>query len=290
MACERGSLVSASDGLPARCVGPWSKDKFFYIGRYLEIVSRAMRRKFPHINYLDLFSGPGKCVFDDGSGEHLGSPLLALSLEYKFSTYHFVEADHQALTALKTRVSRAGGNLPVEYYEGDANEVTPRLAEKISPGSLNIAVIDPTGLHFSFDSLRVLTQGRRVDLIYLFPEGMDINRNKGRYAEEDESNLDRVLGVTHWRDRVASHAVKSEPNAVDLWEWDKLNLPIVEVFREQLHTLKYVDVKIASKVVVRNRQNAPLYHLVFASKSPLGNEFWEKIQKVGPTGQKKFDF
>lgn len=39
-------IKNASDGLPVRCVGLWAKDKYFYLGRYFEIFTAAMRKRF----------------------------------------------------------------------------------------------------------------------------------------------------------------------------------------------------------------------------------------------------
>jgi hypothetical protein len=68
-------------------------------------------------------------------------------------------------------------------------------------------------------------------------------------------------------------------------EWEKLGRPIVEVLREQLTGLGYVDVKLGAEVMVRNTKNVPLYYIAFASKSKLGNKFWGAIKKCDPRGQ-----
>ena len=118
MPCERGSLVQASDGLPARCVGPWSRDKLYYIREYLKLFSRAMRNTFPSRAYIDLFAGPGRCVLDDDSGEIEGSPLVALGIPDKFTEYHFAELDDVAMTTLKERVTRSALPSMAKYYSG----------------------------------------------------------------------------------------------------------------------------------------------------------------------------
>ena len=59
MPCERGTLVVAADGLPARCVGPWSGDKLHYVRGYLELFSRAMHAVFPVRHYVGSLRWPG---------------------------------------------------------------------------------------------------------------------------------------------------------------------------------------------------------------------------------------
>jgi len=288
MPCERGTLVPASDGLPARCVGPWSADKLYYVRRYLEVFSVAMRKKFPSRAYIDLFSGPGRCVVDDDSTELAGSPLVALGILHQFTEYHFVEADNRAMAALKQRVAISTPGARVKYYPGDANDFVRELARNLPASSLNVAVIDPTGLDFRFESLRLLTEGRKIDLIYLFPEFMDVKRNLDTYLGQSRSPLDEVLGTSEWRSRVMAR--KGILQLPEEEHWEKYGRPIVELFREQLEKLDYVDVRLGSEIVVRNRRNVPLYYLVFASKHELGHKFWDAIQRVSSTGQKSLGF
>lgn len=284
MACERGALVNAADGVPARCVGPWSADKLYYVARYLDLFSRAMYKQFPVRHYLDLFAGPGRCVFDDGSGEIEGSPLVALGLVHPFTQYHFVDADPKAVVALRQRVERLGWREPdVQFYAEDANDSVNRLAGAVPPAALSVAVIDPTGLHFRFDSLRVLTHGRRMDLIYLFPEGMAAKRNLQTFLDQDHSPLDDVLGTREWRTTVAPR-LRRELTAEA--HWDQVGHPLVSTLQRQLVGLGYESIHLGSEIIaVRNRTNVPLYYLVFASKHVRGHEFWHAISSHDPTGQ-----
>ncbi|MFQ5852199.1 MAG: three-Cys-motif partner protein TcmP [Candidatus Binatia bacterium] len=284
MGCQRGHLVQASDGLPARCVGPWSRHKLFYVRGYLDLVSRAMRRTFRDRHYLDLFAGPGRCVVDDGSGEIDGSPLIPFSLPIAFTAYHFAEADSEALAALKARIQRAYPTAQVTYHEGDSNHLIEELRNVVPSSSLNVALVDPTGLHLQFESLSRLTRGRRMDLIYLFPEGMAVKRNIEQFLGQQSSPLDDVLGTTQWRTRFGKRLPVSKDAEA---EWERTGRPIVEVFRNQLTSISYKDVRIGSEIVVRNRNNVPLYYLVFASKHRLGHRLWDALQRIDPTGQIK---
>ena len=267
MPCERTTLVPSSDGLAGRCVGPWSRDKLFYIRAYLELFSEAMKNKFPESAYIDLFAGPGHCVLDDDSGSIDGSPLVALSVPVRFSAYYFVEHNLDAMAALQTRVSRIAPEARVKYYPRDANVVISDLVKDLPRSSLDVAVVDQTGLHFRFESLQVLTQNRKVDLIYLFPEGMDIKRNLERYLDQCDSPLDKALGTGEWRFRTLAQALKSELPEEEHWE--QIGHPIVEVFRKQLHSIGYVEV---TRVGDRRTQSAeyPIVLSGFCIEAPIG--------------------
>jgi three-Cys-motif partner protein len=279
---EQDPLVLARDGLLARAVGVWSIEKLYHIRRYLDLFTKSMRNKFPHRIYVDLFAGPGRCVIDNGSSEELdGSPLIALKLKTPFTEHHLVELDRRAAEALRARVEREAPGRTVVYYEQDANAAALAIADRIPLRSLSVTVIDPTGLHLDFPTLRRLTEGRKMDLIYLFPEGMCVKRNLTKFMKQKQSPLDRILGTDRWRDRVQL------PEGPDpLRRWEAAVRPLVELLQEQIHGLGYEDVHGGSSVVeIRNKKNVPLYYLVFASKHPLGHKFWEKIGERHADGQ-----
>ena len=280
---QEDPLVPARDGFLARSVKPHSIEKLYYIRRYLEIFTKSMRTKFSHRVYVDLFAGPGRCVINDGSGEEFdGSPLLALKMQNPFTEHHFVELDSRAAEALRSRrrTEAPGGN--VVFYEEDANAAARTIADRIPSNSLSLAVIDPTGLHFSFQNLAYLTNGRRMDIIYLFPEGMCVNRNLTKFLKQPRSPLDDILGTNQWRD-----CVKIPSGADATQRWEIAGRPILELFQDQLRGLGYPHVHSGSSAVeIRNRKNVPLYYLVFASKHPLGHELFEKISSIHPDGQR----
>jgi three-Cys-motif partner protein len=254
------------------------------VARYLTLFSQAMHKRFPVRHYLDLFAGPGRCVLDDGSGEIEGSPLVALSLAHRFTRYHFVDVDSTAVLALRQRVARLGWReSDVQIYQEDANAVVTRLARSIPSGALSVALIDPTGLDLTFDSLRVLTRGRRMDLIYVFPEGMAAKRNLQKFLRQEHSTLDAVLGDSRWRETVRPYLRHDlSPQA----HWDQIGRPLVEKLREQLTRLGYQNIHLGSEIIaVRNRNDVPLYYLVFASKHALGHRFWHAISSYDPAGQ-----
>jgi len=281
MPCKRGTLVQAADMLPARCVGRWSGDKLYYVRAYLELFSRAMHKKFPVRHYIDLFAGPGRCRFDDDSGEIDGSPLVALSLSQPFTKYHFVEANPNALDALKRRVSARAAHVDVTFYGADANKAIDSLRDAIPQKALTVVVIDPTGLHLHFESLRRLVSARRMDLIYLFPEGMAAKRNIAKFLKQDRSALDDTLGSRAWRRRVPTAAVLAR-----LDQLEALHRPLVELLRSQLGTLGYQNVSLGEEILIRSvSRNLPLYYLVFASKDRLGHTFWNMIRKTDAAGQ-----
>jgi hypothetical protein len=65
---------SPVDSIPARVVGDWSEDKHYYLGHFIEIFSTGMHKKWPSRAYIDLFAGPGVCMFRKTGRITDGSP------------------------------------------------------------------------------------------------------------------------------------------------------------------------------------------------------------------------
>jgi len=85
------------DGLLMRTSGPWAAEKLDYLKRYIEIFETSMHKKWARRNFVDLFSGPGKCRTDSGK-IFLGSPLLALTTAHPFTDYFFADIDRPSIS------------------------------------------------------------------------------------------------------------------------------------------------------------------------------------------------
>ncbi|MGB8658652.1 MAG: three-Cys-motif partner protein TcmP [Candidatus Zixiibacteriota bacterium] len=266
------SLKKASDGLPFRCVGAWSEAKHYYLKRYIETFTTSMRKKWHgQLYYIDLFTGPGKCMARETEREIDGSPLIALNTLYPFARYFFVDLNDEVLNTLSERCKNHPNLKRVKLIRSDCNLVIDDIITDIPPRSLSLAFIDPTGLHFKFPTLQKLAQ-RRVDLIITFPIDMAIKRNINKFLSEPHCPLDDVIGDTGWRQFSTGRE-------------------IIEYYRKKLTSLDYQDVKLGEEIPIRSiNKNLPLYCLLFASKHPLGHQFWQDISKIEHTGQRRFDF
>jgi three-Cys-motif partner protein len=250
----------AADGLLARSVGLWSKEKFRVVGNYMGIFTGSMKGKWKGLTYVDLFAGPGLCVIE-GTGEELrGSPLLALDTKKPFDTVLCVEQDGQARDALDRRIRRHERGNTAEVLPGDCNEIIGQVISKMPRGFLSLVFVDPEGVsRLDADTMRALADQRLfVDLIVLFPQGMSVNRNRWQWVGAvDDTPLDRVLGGREWR---------TNPT------------PEVAQFMGLLRDVGFTFVQSAGRAF-RNRRGAQLYYLVFASKSVTAVNFWEKISR-----------
>jgi three-Cys-motif partner protein len=262
------------DGLPVQCVGPWAQEKHDYLRRYIEATTgprakflvQARGRPAGGAAFVDLFSGPGMARVRTTGTIIDGSPLIAAKhTTQRFSKLIFVDLAPENCQALEQRVNAAGRSAKIIH--GDCNDKIGEVISEIPPHGLNIALVDPYGLiPLSFETLRRLASVKRMDLVIHFPT-MDIKRNFDRA----ETYIRHFLGTAKWKS-----TIKEAQQAVLL----------IDILREQLATLFSYEKEKVRSLPIKNEQGGVLYHLVFATKDPLGNKMWESIARTDAKGQK----
>jgi three-Cys-motif partner protein len=274
--CDR---VSQDDGLPCRDVGAWTEDKLFYWNRYIEITTTAMVGN-PHwrgIVYVDLFGGPGICKIRESGKRIPGSPLLAAWAPKSFDRILVCEKKQTLVDACRQRLAAQDVSDRAKVFAGDCNEVIGEIVAEIPDRSLTLAFVDPEGLHVYFDTLRQLTEDRRVDLLVLFADRMDILRNvESTYFAQRNSKLDRFLGPDNkWRELWKQLPNHNPQSVCELF---------ADVYKGNLQ--KQLGYQVFSQSIMKSSRS-PLYRLIYACKHSRGAEFWRKITKMDRGGQKK---
>lgn len=274
-------VESPFDKLPARVVGDWSEDKHYYLGHYINIFETGMHKKWASRAYVDLFSGPGVCMFREARRITDGSPLIALKADYPFTDYYFSDLDAVVVKTLKKRCEpfAAKPGIKINIFQGDCNDVADKIAAMVGNKTLCLAFIDPTGLDFRFETLSVLTKGKKMDLIIHFPIGTAIKRNIEKFYEKDRSKMDEFFGGAEWRGIYESN--QTNPT--------NLTACLLDLYKAKLAQIGYA-MEPADAVQIRNSKNVPLYALLFASKNPRGNQFWKKIKQIESKGQRSLPF
>lgn len=286
---ENCSILGA-DGLPVQCVGSWVEDKYFFLEKYLN-ASCEVRRQFAdkgNAVFIDLFSGPGRCVLR-GENKEIDSGGLRASLreEALFNEFYFCDKHSVNLNAFKKRVNK---DLNCFFKCGDANEAVASLARKLlrSPYKYHFAFIDPFGPDgLKFTTLAELARLQRMDMLIHFPIG-SIKRNIPKWLKSGGKILDDYLGTDIWRDKI-------NKSPVDVYKI------LIEIFKDQLMKIDYPkdglnlvqseNVYTGLPVVsVKNTQNVDLYVLILASKHGLGQKIWNSVIRYNPDGQRTFNF
>jgi three-Cys-motif partner protein len=184
-----------------------------YLSAYLQILSKTSFRTV----YVDAFAGSG--AIPTGYGGNLfpdltdadalgeGSAIRALKLKKRFEQYIFIDSNRKKLRELESRISREVPDTPrVTYVQGDAGEELLKLCSMLSKPNLRAVVfLDPFGSQVSWETLSALAKTRHVDLWYLFPAGLSVNRQisaDGSFTPEQEKSLNRLFGPHDWKSRL----------------------------------------------------------------------------------------
>lgn len=265
------SCGRAQDGLPARIVRDWTKEKLHYFKRFIGIFTPAMRKTWPERAYIDLFAGPGKCILAGSKEEIDGSPLIALKVEYPFTKYIFVEKDAVLADALRNRVGRLNLKITPTYLVGDCNSMIGEIKRNVPRNALSFAFVDPTGLQIAWDSVVRLVAGRKVDILFTFMYHQGLKRNIENSLDVADSAVDRFLPPGFdWRDYHFKCQKKVRETA----------LAMLRHYVESLNRLGYKRISIEHDLIpVSNLRGRYLYFLLFASKHDLGIKFWREDRK-----------
>lgn len=224
-----------------------------------------MKNRWKERIYLELFSGPGRCFVRETSAEELGSPLKVI--DHEFTRFILVERNRSAAEALRTRLEKCPNAAHVEILCGDCAEAIKQIKIPKSE-ALTFAFIDPTGIaHVPFFLIKELHQAARCDLLINIQHGMGIKMNLHQYTpdSDERSALTKFLGHDKWKKLLPA------TNAGDFFR------SVLDLYKENLRTLGYKF--IGREVLISTTMNTPLYLLLYASKHPKGEEFWQKALK-----------
>jgi len=281
-------LEAKDDGLPMRKSGAWAAEKLDYLARYIDVFEISMRQKWHIRYYVDLLAGPGKNVIRDSGSVLLGSPLLALTTAYPFTRYFFVDLSDENAQALRKRCDASTNAHLVEIRTGDCNDLVDGIVTRIRQDewrSLNLAFLDPEGMELRWETVAKLASIRRMDLIINYPQG-GLNRNmRQAFETERQTRVDDFFGSRAWRKIYRDRRTRSAGRG--------LHRQLIDFYRERLQGLGYTSFRQVdqggNEPLIRNtKTRAPLYRLLFASKHPLGHDFWDKVTSKDVYGQTRF--
>ena len=265
-------LIRASDGLLALSVAEHAREKEFALKNITGIFTQAMKNKWPgKLYYVDLFCGPGRCVLRHLGAETEGSPLIAAKAP--FTHYYFADEDQPSIDALSQRVAGLNSHgKQLHYYTGKVEETVDQILKALPhPNrSLGLAFLDPWGWDFSFEDLKRLTKGRRLDLLINFSIGY-MKRNWRNESVE----LDSFLNLPIDHREFFETKTRGVPDARTL----------LDHYEDELRKIGYEH--IADDKPVTNSKNTPLYHIIFGSKVELGKRLRDGVSQRTATGQFK---
>ncbi len=275
---------SELDKLPVRCVGNWAYQKIYRLNQYFGIFSNGMKNKWNGLNYIELCSGPGRCILRK-TGEEIDGTSLSILRHPSFNFIKkaiFIDNDETIIKILNKRIKHLSINNAYGII-GNYNytDILEDIFSDFNKDFLNLIFIDPTDCSVPFKTIRFIKEYfKNVDFIMNFPYGTDLIRNI-QGAATNANYPSRIkylqfLGNEDYFDRneVKNLAISSNSRKM-----------VLDFFKEYIKNLKSIGLMYSESELVRN-----LYLLLFASGNPKGLEFWKKSQNISPNDQREIIF
>src|SRR5712692_8291872 len=263
-------------------IGYWSELKLEIVEQYGAAYTSAFRnatnlKKY----YIDAFSGAGVHVSKRTKEQIEGSPARALKISPPFDGFYFIDMDADKTAHLQKLCE---GRNDVHIHTGDANSyLTKELLPTIQFRKFNraLCLLDPYGLHLDWEVMLQAGQSKAVDMFLNFPV-MDMNRNAiwrnpEGVPQEGVERMKRFWGDESWK-RVA-YAESAQQNlfyAPDLIK--RGNEAVVAAFQDRLKNVAGFSF-VPEPLAMKNRNNAVVYFLFFASQKPVAQKIIDDIFK-----------
>ncbi len=255
-------------------IGVWSELKLEILEKYgvayAQILGKTRLTKF----YIDAFSGAGAHISKQSGQEIEGSPARALRLSPRFDRYFFIDMNPKKTAYLQKLCE---GRADVSIHTGDCNAyLTKDVFPKIRYDDYRraLCLLDPYGLHLDWDVMFQAGQSNAIDIFLNFPI-MDMNRNAiwhcpEKAPQDGVERMNRFWGDETWRE--AAYVESKQQNLFFEPALEKQNNDaIVRAFQERLKTVAGFEF-VPEPLPMRNKNNAVVYYLFFASQKPVAKK------------------
>jgi three-Cys-motif partner protein len=255
--------------------GSWTEEKMDIVIKYASAYLTIMNKQgWVKTIYFDGFAGSG---FIESAGEPInikGTALriLELSEPRPFDIYHFVELVEEHVEDLETNLKKHPFRENIFIVRRDCNEKMVDLAKylKNNPNFRALVYIDPYGMSVNWSSVASL-KNLGIDLWILVPTGIGVNRmltRDGIIFEPWMQKLENFLGYT--REEIMEHFYKFSTQQTLFGEDTIIQKEKNAVLlASELYTRKLNEVfsHVSKSFVLRNIQNAIMYHFIMASNN-----------------------
>ena len=260
-------------------IGHWTEIKLQILQEYADAYAHILKnqRFIKHVAYIDGFAGAGAHISKQSGKLIAGSPARALSIQPRFSHYHFVEMN----AARAKRLHNMGDEKDVTVYQGDCNDV---LLQDIFPQCRYedyrraLCLLDPYDLNPNWEVVKKAGEMRSIEIFLNFMI-MDANmnvlkKNPDSVAPDQASRMNKFWGDESWR----TFAYKTEQGLFGPIEEKTSNESVIAAYRERLK--KVAGFKfVPEPLPMCNTPGAVVYYLFFASHNLTGNKIAEHIFK-----------
>jgi three-Cys-motif partner protein len=271
-------------------IGPWSEDKLQLLKKYLQAYTSIMQGQSWCRNgyhYVDAFAGTGRPRARDEERYIDGSPRVALTIQYPFHSYTFIEKTPWRVQRLR----ELEGEFPdrdIRIREGDCNliittEITLRIRYELF--NRGLIFLDPFGMNTEWSTIEQVAETRALEILMNFP-AMALNRtvlpnDPNALTEAQIERMNRFWGSTEWRDDIYEE-VPTLFGPVEIKIRRTTGQRLGQLFKNRLEE---VFPHVTDPLVMTNSKNAPLYCLIFAGHNPTGakivRDIFQRYQQLG---------
>jgi three-Cys-motif partner protein len=269
--------------------GDWTEEKLNRVRKYLVAYATIMSKYNFRYAYIDAFAGTGyRELKEDEESSPLmlpelveqeskkffdGSARIALQTEPRFTKYIFIEKDESKiaqLNKLKAEFTNLANDITI--IQSDANIYINELCAKNWKNNRAVLFLDPFGMQVPWSTISSIARTEAIDLWYLFPIGIAVNRllkKDGNIKPSIRRRLDEVFGTPEWYETF--YSIRTERDLFGNYSFTEktANFQVIaNYFVERLETV--FEGVAENPLLLVNSQNSPLYLLCFASANKKG--------------------
>ena len=264
------------DGLYTPSIKRHSLNKIRLHNYYVELFSTSMKNKWPQRAYLGLYSGAGRARVEETNEIVETTAISAVRVQHPFTKYVFVDNDPRCIEALEGRIAALPGEHDLTLLLEDVNAAGEKIVEAMPVYSsdhklLSCCFIDPFSADLDFDVIRTLGTRYQMDFLIVLMLGRDVRTNFRRYLlDSNDTRIASLIDDPDWREEWATKSHGSR----------HLIRFILEKFDEAMTGIGYCAAQPDDAHPIRVfAKNVLLYSLVFYSKNPLGQKFWQATRR-----------
>ncbi|WP_409965661.1 hypothetical protein PIECOFPK_01829 [Mycovorax composti] len=275
--------------------GLWTEKKLEAFSKYVWSYLTIMK-KYPYWKtiYFDGFAGSGTRekrtnrdlmqqlkITEEEERTYKGAAERVLGLEnLGFDYYYFIDKNEESLNKLKQKLNEQFKNKNLEFRLGDANEQLNKLAKALQDNKYAALVfLDPFGMQIDWNSIANL-KGTRSDVWILVPTGVIVNRLLDKAGKlEFSDKLESFFGLPIAEIKSFFYEEKKIPTLFGEEEIiTKVSKPIEKIANLYAQRMKTIWEHVTEEpLVLKNSNNVPIFHFVFASNNKNAKEIAKQI-------------
>lgn len=281
--------------------------KLSIVEGYLCAYTKALRRIFPKLVYIDAFAGTGeRTEIVEGSGPDLidpetperverrrGSAKIAIEVQPKFDRLIFIEKNTRHFQALQElKASFPGRNIEIRNGRAE-DEIGEVLRANFGAQTRGVLFLDPYGMDVPWTTLESIRATRAIDVWYLVSlAGLfrQATTEFHKLTPDKKSAITRMVGTDRWEKDWYSRSTTADLFG-DADETNRRSSNVLEIAAWFKQRLSELFPKVLGPLILRNQQNVPMFALFFLISNPdpkaigLATKIADHMLKLGKSSQ-----